>query len=52
MTQNDLQVLANIYNNLLGVSTHGEDTFIMADSMRALKEFIFTKQKELEHKEE
>lgn len=52
MTQNDLQVLADIYNNLLSISTRGEDTFVMSDCMRALKQFIFTKQKDLETKEE
>lgn len=53
MNKEELQQLANIYNILLSVHTCGEDTFIMTDCMRALSNFIMTKQKELqENKEE
>ena len=46
MKYEDMQVLANIYNTLLGVKTSGEDTYAMADAMRALYKFIDAKQKE------
>lgn len=54
MNKEELQQLANIYNTLLSVHTCGEDTFIMTDCMRALSNYIMTKQKELqeENKEE
>lgn len=40
MTQEQLIQLSKIYNTLLSVNTHGEDTFVMADCMRALLQVI------------
>lgn len=40
MNNENLQSLAEIYNNLLRVHTNGEDSFIMADCMRALFNII------------
>lgn len=40
MDKENLQQLANIYNNLLSVHTNGEDSFVMTDCMRALFQFI------------
>ena len=42
----DLQYLANIYNLLMEVNTKGEDTFKMAEGLRALQQFIIEKQQE------
>ena len=52
MKQDDLQILANIYNTLLNIHTAGEDTIMMADSMRALKNFILEKDIELKNNKE
>lgn len=40
ITKEQLEQLARIYNTLLEVSTKGEDTFFMADSLRALEKVI------------
>ena len=40
ITQEQLQQLARIYNTLMNISTRGEDTFIMADCLRALEQVI------------
>lgn len=40
ITKEQLEQLARIYNTLLNVSTKGEDTFIMADCMRAMEKVI------------
>lgn len=40
MKQEDLQHLADIYNNLLRVHTCGEDSYILTDCMKALFNFI------------
>jgi hypothetical protein len=44
MNKEDLIALANIYNNLLDVSTKGEDTLRMAKCLEGLKSFIFEQQ--------
>jgi hypothetical protein len=36
MTLEKLQVLINIYNNFLKITTKGEDSFIMVDNLRSL----------------
>lgn len=50
--QQDLQFLMELYNTLLQIHTNGTDTFIMTDCMRALKNFITEKGKELQEKKE
>lgn len=40
ITREQLEQLARIYNTLLNVNTHGEDTLIMADCIRALEQVI------------
>lgn len=40
MTQEQLTQLARIYNTLMQVNTKGEDTFIMADCLRALQKVL------------
>ena len=52
MEQKDLQLLANIYNNLLTIHTKGQDSFIFVDNLRALENFIMSKQKELQKPKE
>lgn len=48
MSYNDLQILTNIYNTLLSVSTKGEDTVIMGNCLTALRNFVLTKKEEFE----
>lgn len=40
ITIEQLQQLTRIYNTLLEVQTKGENTFIMADSLRAFEQVI------------
>lgn len=40
--------LIKIYNTLAMVSTKGEDTLIMADCLRALRQYIIENQEEKE----
>lgn len=40
ITMEQLQQLTRIYNTLLEVQTKGENTFIMADSLRAFEKCI------------
>jgi hypothetical protein len=40
MTQDQLNQLVRIYNTLLTINTKGDDTLIMADCIRALKQSI------------
>lgn len=40
ITNEQLSLLARIYNTLLQVGTKGEDTLIMADCLRALEQVI------------
>lgn len=40
MTQEELNQLVRIYNTLLTINTKGDDTLIMADCIRALKQSI------------
>lgn len=48
MTYEKLEILSRIYNTLLLVNTHGEDTLIMADCLSAMKSFILTEQQQQE----
>ena len=52
MTYEKLETLSRIYNTLLLISTKGEDTIIMADCLKAIKNFVINEQKELEIEEE
>lgn len=52
MTLEKLQVLINIYNNFLEITTKGEDSFIMVDNLRNLQKFIMQENKELSEKME
>lgn len=40
VSQEEMQILADVYNSLLTVHTKGSDTFIMADCMRTLERTI------------
>lgn len=40
ITREQLEQLARIYNTFLNINTRGEDTFIMADCLRALEQTI------------
>lgn len=40
--------LIKIYNTLTTISTKGEDTLIMADCLRALRQYIIENQEEKE----
>lgn len=52
MEQKDLQLLAEIYNNLLTVSVKGDDIFVMSECMKALRQFVYSKQQEVQDKKE
>lgn len=52
MTLEKLQILINIYNNFLEITTKGEDSFIMVDNLRNLQKFIMQENKELSEKME
>ena len=47
MNMEKLQFLMNIYNELLLVSTNGNNSFIMVDNLRKLQKFIIQEEKEL-----
>ena len=47
MQINDLEILSQIYNAMLTINTKGDDTITMGDCLRALRNFILTKDKEL-----
>lgn len=49
MNYNKLESLTRIYNTLLLVNTHGEDTLVMADCLNAMRAFIANEQKALEN---
>jgi hypothetical protein len=51
MTNENLQQLAEIYNNLLRIHTCGEDSFLMTDCMRALYHIINDEAKLAQSKE-
>lgn len=46
MTQEQLILLAQIYNNLMTVETKGNSTIIIAENLQALKKLIIQLQKE------
>ena len=52
MENKDLQLLADIYNNLLTISVKGDDVFALSESMNTLKRFIYAKQQEMLDKKE
>lgn len=47
MNLEQLQILVNIYNNLREVSTKGDSSFILVDSLRELQKFIMQADREL-----
>ena len=49
MDYEKLEGLSRIYNTFLLVNTKGEDTIIMADCLKALKEFIINEKKEIDN---
>lgn len=49
MNYEQLETLSRIYNTFLMISTKGEDTMLMADCMKALKQFILTEQQKLQN---
>ena len=48
----NLNTLINIYNTLLDVETKGNSTFLMADSLKALKSLIVELQNAVNEMEE
>lgn len=40
ITREQLEQLARIYNTMMNISTKGEDTFVMADCLRAMEKVI------------
>lgn len=52
MEQKELQMLADVYNNLLNISVKGEDVFTLSECMSRLRQFIINKQQELKDKKE
>ena len=52
MNTEKLKILVDIYNNLLLVSTKGEDSFILVDNLRALQNFILQLNKEMQQEQE
>lgn len=40
ITREQLEQLARIYNTMMNISTKGEDTFVMADCLRALEQVV------------
>ena len=40
ITREQLEQLARIYNTLMNISTKGEDTFVMADCLRAMEQVV------------
>lgn len=48
--QQHLEQLARIYNTLATISTKGDDTIIMGDCLKALRQEIETMNKELQEK--
>ena len=44
MTYEKLETLSRIYNTLLLINTKGEDTLVMAECLKALRNFILTNQ--------
>ena len=42
MKQEQLEMLARIYNTLMTVDTRGENTLIMADCLKALQQVIIS----------
>jgi hypothetical protein len=51
ITNEQLGQLANIYNALLNVRINGDDMFILADAMRALKQTVIQIKEQNENKE-
>lgn len=47
MIKEDLMLLVNLYNNMLSISTRGEDTLMMAKCLDSLKSFIFEQQSKM-----
>lgn len=52
MNMEELKTLSLIYNTLLEISTKGDDTVLMGECLKTFKNFILTKQQEIEKKEE
>lgn len=52
MVKEELAFLTRIYNTLLDVSTRGDDTIIMGDCLKSLRNFILTEKDKLDKEEE
>lgn len=52
MEHKDLQLLAEIYNGLLTISVKGDDIYTMSECMKALRQFVYSKQQEVQDKKE
>ena len=48
MKKQDISYLAQLYNTLSLVTTSGENTIIMGDCLKSLKNYIQVSQKEME----
>lgn len=49
MDMEKLETLSRIYNTLLLINTKGEDTMIMADCLKALRNFILANKQGIEN---
>ena len=47
MDMQSLQILVNVHNALLSISTKGEDTLTMAQCLNTLKSFIYNQQEKI-----
>ena len=48
MNYEQIETLSRIYNTFLMISTKGEDTMLMAECMKAFKQFILNEQQKLQ----
>lgn len=52
MTYENLETLTRLYNTLFLINTKGDDTLLMADCLRTLKNFVLTEKDKLDNKKE
>ena len=52
MNKEDLDYLNALYNTLICISTKGEDTILMGECIKSLKEFIYRQNNSQQKQEE
>ena len=52
MNKEDLNYLNALYNTLICISTKGEDTILMGECIKSLKEFIYRQSNSQQNQEE